>query len=67
MNAVKYLGATEEQVAFGSCDDPRAAGLTIGVIYTVEYAEVHSWHTKISLVEYPGKRFNSASFEEQPE
>ena len=67
MKFVKYLGVTDEQVAFGSCDDPRADGLTIGAIYTVEYEDIHSYHTKISLIEYPGKRFNSVSFEEQSE
>ena len=61
---VKYEGANDAQVNWGSNnDDPRGV-LTEGEVYTVLSAEVHSWHTKIRLVEFPEYKFNSASFEE---
>jgi hypothetical protein len=49
-------------VAWGSNDDPEAAGLTSGTLYDVVEIEVHSWHTKLELAGLPGKKFNSASF-----
>lgn len=64
---VKYIGATDEQVKWGGNDDPR--GLLIeGDIYEVAKEEVHSWHTKLYLTEFPSKKFNSVSFiqEQQP-
>ena len=63
MQQVKYLGATDDQVRFGGDnDDPRAV-LTIGETYTVEMTDGHRWHTRYSLVGYPGLWFNSVSFE----
>jgi len=58
---VRYLGATDEQVRWGSCADPRGK-LEVGNVYEVEYREFHTWHTKLKLVGIPGK-FNSGSFE----
>ena len=48
MLTVTYTGATDEQVRWGSNDDPRGT-LTEGQSYEVETREVHSWHTKIKL------------------
>ena len=36
--------------------------LEIGKEYTVDYVEVHGWHTMVGLKEFPGKEFNSVSF-----
>jgi len=36
--------------------------LTLGDIYTVAFTEVHSWHTKVFLKEFPGIDFNSVQF-----
>ncbi len=38
--------------------------LTIGDMYTVIDVEIHSWHTLITLKEFPDKQFNSVLFEE---
>ena len=59
---VRYLGASTHQVRWGGNDDPRNR-LVQGTVYTVKRTEVHSWHTKIELEEWPGKVFNDASFE----
>jgi hypothetical protein len=56
-----FLGATENQIAFGKNDDPNAL-LTNGGRYEVEEIEVHTMHTKIYLKDFPGRKFNSASF-----
>ncbi len=58
-----YIGASDTQVRWGSNDDPRGL-LTEGASYAVKRREVHSWHTKIELVDYPGKFFNSVCFRE---
>lgn len=57
---VIYLGSSEEQVRWGSNDDPRKS-LIEGDIYQIEKVEIHSWHTKLTLRGVPGK-FNSVSF-----
>lgn len=38
--------------------------LTVGQKYTVIDVEVHSWHTLVTLREFPDKQFNSVLFEE---
>lgn len=58
---VQYLGATDQQVQWGGCSDPRGV-LTDGMLYEVERSEVHSWHTKLFLNGYPGMGFNSVCF-----
>lgn len=61
---IRYMGADDFQVNQGTGnDDPRGV-LTEGEIYTVLKTEVHSWHTKVRLVEFPEQKFNSASFED---
>ena len=62
---VMFVGATDDQVKWGANDDPRTL-LTLGAIYTVGKKEIHSFHTKLELVEFPGKKFNSVSFVEIP-
>lgn len=64
MSMLRYRGdVSDEQVAWGSNDDPRGL-LKPGAVYEVEKVESHSWHTKIYLVGYPGKKFNSVHFDE---
>ena len=59
---VIYIGASDEQVQWGGNDDPRGI-LIEGKHYEIERKEMHSWHTKIILREFPGKKFNSECFE----
>jgi hypothetical protein len=58
---VRFVGASDAQVGWGSNDDPRAI-LVVNEVYELDRIEVHSWHTKISLKGVVGK-FNDASFE----
>jgi hypothetical protein len=60
---VKYMGATIDQVRCGGNNDPRLY-LKIGESYEVLDEEVHSWHTKLILKEFPELKFNSVCFEE---
>jgi hypothetical protein len=62
MTKVRYTGASQEQINWGGCDDPRPI-LKVGEIYDVEKIYIHSWHTKIQLIGHTGK-FNSVCFEE---
>lgn len=41
-----------------------ASLLTVGQTYTVIDVDVHSWHTLVTLREFPDKEFNSVLFEE---
>lgn len=59
---MEYIGCIKEQVNWGGNDDPRDL-LTVGSLYTVKKTEIHTWHTKIELEEFPGKFFNSTCFE----
>lgn len=59
---VRYIGATDDQVRWGSCADPRGV-LTLGEIYEVDRQEVHSWHTKFWI---NGHGYNSVCFEAAP-
>ena len=45
---VKSVGASDEQISWGSNDDPRDI-LDEGTIYEVDRKEVHTWHTKYYL------------------
>jgi hypothetical protein len=38
--------------------------LTVGKVYTVNYAITYSWNTDVYLVEIPNVAFNSSMFEE---
>lgn len=59
---VRYLGSTEEQVRWGSNDNPEGL-LFEGDVYCVERVEIHSWHTKLYLRGIGGGKFNSTCFE----
>ena len=58
---VKYIGSSDAQVNLGNCDDPRNV-LIEGEVYEVEEEDVHTWHTKLSLIGIDGK-FNSTCFD----
>ena len=58
---VQFMGASDGQAHRAGCDDPREH-LVVGKTYTVLRVDVHSWHTKIILVEYPASSFNSTVF-----
>ena len=61
---IKFNGdLSQEQINWGSYEDPRSL-LEKGQIYTVEKTEVHSFHTKVFLTDFPDKSFNSVWFEE---
>lgn len=62
---VVFTGATPEQVRWGDNDNPNGL-LEVGASYEVSCVEIHSQHTKLSIVGVPG-RFNSVSFEKQEE
>jgi hypothetical protein len=67
MMRMKYLGdetASQTVVNWGGNDDPKGL-LVEGQYYEVEKVDVHSWHTKVILKDFPNKRFNSVSFEEE--
>jgi hypothetical protein len=57
---IVFISATDDQVRWGSNDDPRKV-LDTGRVYEIESVEVHHWHTKIKLVGVEG-RFNSVNF-----
>jgi len=38
--------------------------LKIGSVYTVDYTDVHNWHTNVYLIEFPNVSFNSTDFED---
>ncbi len=59
----KYIGASDHQVRWGANDDPRGI-LEIGREYEILERDVHNWHTKLILSDFPKLKFNSASFEE---
>lgn len=58
---VKFLGCSSEQIKWGNNDDPNKI-LTVNNQYFVEKVEVHSMHTKLTLMGFFGK-FNSVCFE----
>ena len=55
-----YIGCTQEQVDWGSNDDPRKL-LFENFEYYVEKVDIHSQHTKLTLRGIYGK-FNSVCF-----
>jgi hypothetical protein len=55
-----FIGCIDEQVAWGSNDDPRKVMIE-GDIYRIEKVELHSYYTKLSFRGMKGK-FNSVSF-----
>lgn len=62
MKTVKYNGIPNEAaVKWGGNSNPEGL-LVPGKEYEVEHEEVHGWHTKIYLKDFPGKKFNSVHF-----
>ena len=60
---VRCISLNEASMRWGSNDDPRGR-LELGKVYTVDFTEVHSWHTKVYLKEFPDFKFSSAHFED---
>jgi len=58
---VVYIGCSQEQINWGSNDDPRTI-LVEGNEYEIEVVDIHSQHTKLTLKGIPG-RFNSVCFD----
>lgn len=60
---VRCVSTDEDQSRWGGNDSAKEY-LQIGEIYTLaENPEVHTWHTKLTFEEVPGKKFNSVQFE----
>ncbi len=57
---VIYDGCSQEQIDWGSNDDPRNI-LVEGNVYEIENVDIHSQHTKLTLKGISG-RFNSVCF-----
>lgn len=53
---------SKSQMNFGNNDDPNKF-LKKGIEYTVLRTEVHSYHTKVFLKEFPELKVNSVCFE----
>ena len=64
MKKYEFMGSTDEQVRWGSNDDPRKY-MQIGAVVTLIKKEVYSWHTKLQFKEFPDKKFNSVCFKEK--
>ena len=47
-----------------SHNDRASEFLKVGQIYFAESIDVHSWHTRVYLREFPGRWFNSVAFAE---
>ena len=58
---IVFMGSTIEQVRWGGNDDPKDL-LEEGQIYALDHCEIHSYHSKIYLKDFPGKKFNSVCF-----
>jgi hypothetical protein len=58
---VVYIGCSQEQINWGSNDDPRLI-LVEGNKYEIETISIHSQHTKLTLKGISGK-FNSVCFD----
>lgn len=46
-------------------NDHASQFLSVGKTYHVEHIEVHSWHTQVTLKEFPDQWFNSIAFAEK--
>ena len=60
-NKVRFLGATDAQVGWSACNDPRIH-LKEGESYEIERIVVREWHTEILLKGFPKLWFNDVSF-----
>lgn len=59
---VKFKRHSNESRQWSGGDETEGV-LEVGGEYTVDHTEVHSFHTKVYLVEHPGKKFSSGHFE----
>ena len=62
-DVVEYIGCEPEQIRWGGNDDPDQSFLIVGREYIVKDVEVHTWHTKLTVLNKSG-RFNSVCFRE---
>ena len=58
---VRFTGASQTQINWGSGNDDPNKILILGKTYTIEAIKVHSWHTKVRILGFDGA-FNSVSF-----
>lgn len=61
---LKYIGCDDCQASWSRCDDPRGV-LTKDKKYKVEQYDVHTWHTRVKLMDIEGW-FNSTCFSGVP-
>jgi len=61
-NEVIFIGASDEQAAFGNYDDPRQH-LFVGQSYKLVGVKESGWHTGYTLEKFAGLRFNSVCFD----
>ena len=59
---VKFISCDQDQIRWGNNDDPNGL-LKPNETYVVDRTEVHSSHTKVFLMKFPNKKFNSVCFE----
>ena len=52
----------DERGSFSFGENPSL--LTVGEQYAVVDIDIHSWHTMVTLLEFPNEQFNSVHFEE---
>lgn len=63
MKTVICINIDKDVANWGGNTDPNGL-LEIGKHYTVIEEDVHSWHTKLYLEEFPDKPFNSCHFKD---
>lgn len=61
MKAIFESKQSQDQINWGSNDNPNNV-LEVGKVYEVLEEEVHSWHTKLILKDFPNKKFNCITF-----
>jgi len=60
---VKFIGCSQDQVNYGSHDDPNGI-LEIGKVYSLLKVKKFALHVRYILEEFPDLGFNSACFED---
>ena len=53
-DVVEYIGCSKEQIRWGNNDDPAQSFLIVGREYIVDDVEVHSQHTKLTVLNKSG-------------
>ena len=61
---VKFIGG---ELYRWAVDIENADVLVAGKIYTIDHTEIHSFHTKIYLIEHPKVQFDSSWFDDSVE